>query len=100
MAQGASPCIEVLPGKARHHLPSGGADPGNAGWQAIVVSYNKIGDVLVDQGNLRGAEIVRDGLAIRDVCTADRQRGLAARSSVSYERVGDVLVAQGNLPRR
>jgi len=42
--------------------------PRNAGWQRdLVVSYIKIGDVLVDQGNLPEAvKSFRDGLAIRE----------------------------------
>ena len=42
------------------------ADPGNAGWQRdLSVSYNKVGDVLKDQGNLPEAlKAYRDSLAI------------------------------------
>ena len=42
------------------------ADPGNADWQRdLSVSHDKIGDVLVAQGNLPGAlAAYRDGLAI------------------------------------
>src|SRR5260370_4864213 len=77
------------------------ADPGNAGWQRdLSVSYNKVGDVLVGQGNLQEAlQAYRDSLAIferlanADPGNAGWQRDL----SVSYERVGDVLVEQGNL---
>ena len=45
------------------------ADPGNAGWQRdLSVSYNRIGDVLVAQGNLPEAlKSYRDGLAIATV---------------------------------
>ena len=44
------------------------ADPQNAGWQRdLSVSYDKVGDVLVAQGQLEGAlKAFRDGLAIRD----------------------------------
>ncbi len=44
------------------------SDPGNAGWRRdLSVSYNKIGDVLVAQGDLPAAlKSFRDGLAIRD----------------------------------
>jgi tetratricopeptide (TPR) repeat protein len=77
-------------------------DPGNAGWQrGLSVSYDRVGDVLVAQGNLPEAlKSFRDGLAIRerlaraDPGNAGWQRGL----SVSYDRIGDVLEAQGNLP--
>ncbi|MGC1586894.1 MAG: hypothetical protein WA791_14550, partial [Rhodomicrobium sp.] len=74
----------------------------NAGWQRdLSVSYNKVGDVLVAQGNLpealksfQGSLNIRDRLAKADPNNAGWQRDL----SVSYDRVGDVLVAQGNLP--
>jgi hypothetical protein len=44
------------------------ADPNNAGWQRdLTVSYNKVGDVLVAQGNLTEAlKSFRDGLAAAD----------------------------------
>ncbi len=65
------------------------------------VSYNKVGDVLVAQGNLpealksfQGSLAIADRLAKADPNNAGWQRDL----SVSYDRVGDVLVAQGNLP--
>ena len=65
------------------------------------MSYEKVGDVLVAQGNLPDAlKSYRDGLAIRerlahaDPGNAGWQRGL----SVSYDCVGDVLEAQGDLP--
>jgi tetratricopeptide (TPR) repeat protein len=67
----------------------------------LSVAYNKVGDVLVAQGNLPEAlKFFRDGLAIRehlakaDPNNAGWQRGLA----VSYVKIGDVLVAQFNLP--
>ncbi len=79
-----------------------GADPGNAGWQRdLSVAYNKIGDVLVAQGNLpealksyREALAIADRLAGADPGNAGWQRDL----SVSYNRIGSVLGAQGNLP--
>ena len=93
---------EILPRRPRHR-ESGwrSADPGNAGWQRdLSVSYEKVGDVLVAQGNLPEAlKSYRDWLAIAsgwrsaDPGNAGWQRDL----SVSYDRVGDVLVAQGNL---
>ena len=65
------------------------------------MSYNKIGDVQVAQGNLPAALTsyqaglaIRDRLAKSDPGNADWQRDL----SLSYEKVGDVQVAQGNLP--
>ena len=78
------------------------ADPNNAGWQRdLSVSYDKVGDVLVAQGNL--AEALKPSrtvsqshrLAKADPNNAGWQRDL----SVSYNKVGDVLVAQGNLAR-
>ena len=80
------------------------SDPGNAGWQRdLSVSYEKVGDVQVAQGNLPAALAsyqaslaITDRLAKSDPGNADWQRDL----SVSYERVGDVQVAQGNLPAR
>ena len=77
-------------------------DPGNAGWQrGLSVSYDRIGDVLVAQGNLPEAlKSFRDGLAIRDrlARTDPGNAGWQRDLSVSYDRIGDVLVAQGNLP--
>ena len=41
--------------RARDQRDAGAADPGNAGWQRdLSVSHDKIGDVLVAQGDLRG----------------------------------------------
>ncbi len=77
-------------------------DPGNAGWQRhLLVSYDRVGDVLVAQGNLSEAlKSFRDGLAIRDrLARADLDNAGCQRDlSISYDRVGEVLVAQGNLP--
>ena len=77
-------------------------DPGQADWQRdLSVSYNKIGDVLLAQGDAPGAlAAYRDALAIRerlaaqDPGQADWQRDL----SVSYNKIGDVLLAQGDAP--
>ena len=43
-------------------------NPGNAGWQHdLSVSYDKVGDVQVAQGDLAGAlKSFRDSLAIRE----------------------------------
>ena len=72
-----------------------------AGSATSVVSYDKVGDVLVAQGNLpealktyRDALAITDRLAKSDPGNAGWQRDL----SVSYNKIGDVLVAQGNLP--
>ena len=77
------------------------ADPGNAGWQRdLSVSYNKIGDVQVAQGDLPAAlkatatgSRSRERLAKADPGNAGWQRDL----SVSYDKIGDVQVAQGDL---
>ena len=66
------------------------------------MSYNKVGDVLVAQGNLAGGAEILPGRASpspsgwrkSDPGNAGWQRDL----SVSYNKVGDVLVAQGKLP--
>jgi len=67
----------------------------------LSVSYNKIGDVQVAQGDLpwalssykQGLEIAQK-LAARDPGNTGWQRDL----SVSYNKIGDVQVAQGDLP--
>jgi tetratricopeptide (TPR) repeat protein len=72
------------------------ADPGNAGWQRdLSVSYNRIGDVLVAQGNLPEAlKSYRDGQTIFErLAKADWQYDLG----ISNERMGDVQMAQGDL---
>ena len=98
------PCgrAHVLPATASPS-PTGLAksDPGNAGWQRdLSVSYEKVGDVQMAQGDLAGAlKSYRDSLAIAerlaksDPGNAGWQRDL----SVSYNKVGDVQVAQGDL---
>jgi tetratricopeptide (TPR) repeat protein len=75
--------------------------PSNAGWQRdLSVSYERVGDVRVEEGDLVGAiKSYRDGLTIidrlaqSDPTNAGWQRDL----SVSYNKVGDVQVAQGDL---
>ena len=64
------------------------------------MSQEKVGDVLLAQGDLAGAlQAYRESLAIRarlaaaDPSNAGWQRDL----SVSQEKVGDVLLAQGDL---
>jgi uroporphyrinogen-III decarboxylase len=79
------------------------SDAGNADWQRdLSVSYDRVGDVLVLQGNLsdalssyRAGLVIRERLAASDAGNADWQWDL----SVSYDRVGEVLVKQGNLSR-
>ena len=65
------------------------ADPGNAGWQRdLSVSYERVGDVLVAQGNLPEAlKSFRDGLAIADrLAKADPgNAGWQRDLSVSYD---------------
>jgi tetratricopeptide (TPR) repeat protein len=77
------------------------ADPRNAGWQRdLSVSYNKVGDVLVDQGNLPEAlKSFRDGLAIAErLAQADPgNAGWQFDLGISNERIGDVQVAQCDL---
>jgi tetratricopeptide (TPR) repeat protein len=67
----------------------------------LSISYDRIGDVLIVQGNLaealgsyQAASTIRDHLAQSDPGNAVWQRGL----SVSYEKIGDVQIRQGNLP--
>ena len=67
----------------------------------LSVSHDRIGDVLVRQGNLpealasyRAGMAIAERLAGTDAGNADWQRDL----SVSRNKIGDVLVRQGNLP--
>ncbi len=77
-------------------------DPANMGWQRDrSVSYNKIGNVLVAQGDGPGALAayrkgleIAEALAARDPANTEWQRDL----SVSHNRIGDVLVARGDGP--
>ena len=65
------------------------------------MQHNKVGDVLVAQGNLPEAlKSYQTGLAIADrLAKADPgNAGWQRDLSVSYDKVGDVLVRQGNLP--
>jgi tetratricopeptide (TPR) repeat protein len=78
-------------------------DPGNPRWQHhLTASYQRTGDVRLDQGDLPGAlssyELslaVVERLAAQDPGNAGWQRGL----SVSHDRIGDVRRAQGDLSR-
>ena len=99
-------------------MPIGGrlaeADPSNAGWQRdLSVSHEKIGDVLVAQGDLSGAlESYRASMAIRerlaeaDPNNAGWQRDLAgslwrlAEFSESGVRWSDVADALGEIEAR
>ncbi|HEV7473105.1 MAG TPA: DUF4062 domain-containing protein [Pyrinomonadaceae bacterium] len=74
-------------------------DPANTEWQRdLSVSYERIGDVLVVQGDGPGALAqyrkefaIREALA-RDVANTQSQRDL----SVCHNKIGDVLVDQGD----
>ncbi|MBU0609305.1 MAG: DUF4062 domain-containing protein, partial [Armatimonadetes bacterium] len=76
--------------------------PDNTAWQReLSVSHERLGDVRVAKGDLRGALAaykaalaIGERLAAADPGNAAWQRDLAA----SYSRLGDVLVAQGDLP--
>ena len=71
------------------------ADPDNTSWQRdLSVAYDKIGDVLVAQGDLSGALqsyqadlAISARLAPKNPSNAEWQHDL----SVTYDRVGDVL---------
>src|SRR5258708_10735681 len=73
-------------------------DEGNAGWQRdLSVSWNKIGDTRVAQGDLAGAlRAYSDKIATvqdrtpRTKCTPISQRDL----SVSWSKIGDTTAAQ------
>jgi hypothetical protein len=76
-------------------------DPGNADWQHnLAANYERIGDVLHDEGDLanalenyRDSHKIRGTLAKQDPGNTEWQHNLAA----SYERIGDVLHDEGDL---
>ncbi len=78
------------------------SDPANTEWQRdLSVSQEKIGNVLVAQGDGPGALAgyqaglaIREGLAKRDPANTEWQRDLF----VSKAKIGDVLLAQGDGP--
>ena len=76
-------------------------DPANPDWQRdLSVSQNKVGAVLVDQGDLSGAlTAYQAGLAIASrLAEADPgNAGWQWDLSISHEKLGDVLLAQGDL---
>ncbi len=80
------------------------SDPGNASCQRdLSVSYTKIGDVLVAQGNLPEAlKTYQDSLAIVDrLAKSDPGNALWQRDlSVSNERLGDVFFCAGQSASR
>jgi eukaryotic-like serine/threonine-protein kinase len=73
------------------------SDPSNAGWQRdLSVSYEKVGDVQLAQGELagalqsyRGSLMIRERLARFDPGNAAWQRDLA----VSYSKLATVCTA-------
>ncbi len=77
-------------------------EPENAGWQRdLSLSYSKVGDVLMAQGNLAEAQksyqdslAVADRLAKVDPENADLQRDLA----MSQGRLAIVLAKKGDAP--
>ena len=89
--------------KALAHARSLAArDPNDAGWRRdLSVSYDRVGDVQVAQGDLpaalasfRAGLAIREGLSKTDPGNAGWRRDL----SVSHNKIGDVQVAQGDLP--
>jgi hypothetical protein len=83
------------------HRNSPEFDPGNAGWQRdLSVSYNKIGGVLVAQGNLPDAlKSFRDGLAIRDrLAQADPgNTGWQRDLIISYVKLAEIDRSQAKV---
>ncbi len=75
--------------------------PDDAAYQAsLAAAHDKVGDVQVAQGDLKGAlKSFSDSLAIFDrLAKSDpNNTGWKRDLSVSYEKVGDVQVAQGDL---
>ena len=85
---------------ARAFLAARDAAARNGNERDLSVSYDKVGDVQVAQGDLAGAlTSYRDSLAIADrLAQSDPgNAGWRRDLSVSYEKVGDVQVAQGDL---
>ena len=76
-------------------------DPSNASSQRdLSVSYDRVGDVQVAQGDLAGAlTSYRDSLAIRErLAQADPgNAGWRRDLAVSHNKIGNVQVAQGDL---
>ena len=76
------------------------SDPENAAAQRdLSVSYSKLGDVCVAQGDLAGAKgYFEQSRDIRVGLAADPENAAAQRDlSVSYSKLGSVCVAQGDL---
>jgi tetratricopeptide (TPR) repeat protein len=74
---------------------------GDTEWQRdLSISYERVGDVLKEQGNFTSAlHAFWEGLAIdKRIAGADPDNGgLQGDLSISYAKVGDVLLAQGDL---
>jgi tetratricopeptide (TPR) repeat protein len=70
------------------------ADPNNAGWQHdLSVWYDRVGDVLVKQGNLTEAlKSFRDGLAIRERLTKADPSNVQWRNDLQFtiDRIGSL----------
>jgi hypothetical protein len=75
--------------------------PANAGWQRdLSVSYEKVGNVLVEQGDLTGGRCKPTATASPSLSAWPRPTPAMPAGgdlSVSYDKVGTVLVAQGDL---
>jgi tetratricopeptide (TPR) repeat protein len=100
-ARTEGPRFDLLRSARRSLAGLASADPSNAVWQHdLSVSHNKIGDVLVAQGDLAGAlNAYRESLGVAEIlASADPSNaGWQRDLSVSHNKIGDVLVAQGDL---
>src|SRR5215469_10709688 len=78
-----------------------GSDPSKAQWQRdLSISYDKLGDVQLAQGDLAAAlrgytdgKAIAEKLARSDPSNAQWQRDL----SISYNKLGNVQLVQGDL---
>jgi len=73
------------------------ADPENAlSQQNLLLSYSRVGDVLMAQGNLAEAlKSYQDGLAVADrlAKSAPENAGWQRDVSISYKKIGDIIAA-------
>ena len=73
------------------------ADPENAVWQHNVsLSYSRVGDVLMAQGNLAEAlKSYQDGLTVADRLAKSNPENASWQRdvSISYKKIGDVIAA-------
>jgi hypothetical protein len=73
-------------------------DPGNAGWQRdLSVSYNKVGDVLVAQGNLAAALVLEAGGGLRRI--GPPTAGGIARTACAIGKGQTLPIASGGRPK-